>query len=374
MKVSSFLIKPVSGSCNMACRYCFYRDVTAHREEGNLGRMSPDTLDLLIRRALEETEQYCSFAFQGGEPTLAGLPFYRRLIELQQKYNTRGLQIHNAIQTNGFGLDADWADFFARNHFLVGISIDGTRELHDAARVDHNDQGTYTEVQKTIRLFNAAGVEYNILCVVTSALARHPEQVYRSFRKNGWDYMQFIPCLDPLEDERGGERWSLTPERYGSFLCRLFDLWYEDALKHDAPSIRHFDNWLGLLLGRPPENCAMSGQCQPYFVVEANGGVYPCDFYVTDDWYMGSILTDSLTDIAAVSQRFRREAAPLTEACKRCKYAYLCRGGCRRDRVRTPEGYDENYYCTAYQAFFGHAAERLQQLARNPQSPYRTGL
>lgn len=374
MKYSSFLIKPASGSCNMACRYCFYRDVSAHREQGNLGLMSGEILEALVRRALEETEYVCSFAFQGGEPTLVGLPFYRQLVELQQKYNTHGVRIQNSIQTNGYRLNEEWARFFAENHFLVGISIDGTRELHDAARVNAVGNGTYDDVERVTRLFDTFHVEYNILCVVTASLARRGEQVYRHFLRHNWRYMQFIPCLDPLEAERGEEQWSLTPERYGRFLCRLYDAWYTDARQHKAPSVRHIDNWLGILCGYPPENCAMSGQCQPYFVVEADGGVYPCDFYVTDEWRMGNIASDSLDNLlhSETAKRFRL-TVPLTEECRQCVYAPLCRGGCRRDRMMTAEGFAVNYYCEAYRKFFAHALPSLRQLALNPRSPYRVG-
>ena len=362
---ASLLIKPASGSCNMACRYCFYRDVSERREVPNLGRMSDVVMERLICRALEESERGCSFAFQGGEPTLAGLDFFRRFVETVRAHNQRNLPVQYAIQTNGLLIDDEWAAFFARERFLVGVSLDGDRETHNAARVTAQDKGTFDAVLRSIDRLRRAGVDFNILCVVTSYTARHAERLYRFFRRQGFDYLQFIPCLDSLEEERGGYFWSLTPERYASFLTRTFDLWYAEMAAGKRVSVRNFDNWLGILLGQPPENCAMSGRCAAYFVVEADGSVYPCDFYVTDAWRLGNLANQSLEQLRNSPTAMHFEAQSTVPAdCRACQWYPLCRGGCRRDRELPDGRVEANVFCSAYQTFFAHAAGRLQQLAQ----------
>jgi len=181
----NILIKPVSGACNLRCRYCFYTDVAEKRIQQNYGIMTEETLDVIVRKALEYGDSYVGFAFQGGEPTIAGLDFYRRLMELEAKYNRKGLRIGNAIQTNGILIDAEWARFFAENQFLVGLSLDGPKEIHDLNRIDFRDKGSYNQVMKTVHLFNQYHVEYNILSVVSKLVARHIEQVYNFFMKQG---------------------------------------------------------------------------------------------------------------------------------------------------------------------------------------------
>lgn len=372
MKYISLLVKPVSGSCNMNCRYCFYRDVSESRSIENLGKMSDATLETMVQRVFEECEDSCSFAFQGGEPTLAGLDFYEKLVVFQKKYNTKGLNVTNSIQTNGLDLDESWAEFFKRENFLVGVSIDGDKELHDTSRVDRKDKGTFSRILKTVNLFNKHGVDYNILCVLTSYVARYPERVYKYFKGQGFKYLQFIPCLDPLAEERGGSFYSLKPDRFESFLKRMFDLWYDDCIKNEGISIRHFDNWLGLLLGYPPENCAMSGRCAVYFVLEADGSVYPCDFYVTDEWKMGNIATDKFVDMqqSDTAKRFVAASGALDNTCMECKYYYLCRGGCRRDRVELSNDKTINYYCSAFKGFFDYSLDRFRQVASMDKHPY----
>jgi len=355
----------------MACKYCFYRDVTDRRSTGNLGIMTDETLELMIKNALSECETEVSFAFQGGEPTLAGLDFFKKVISLEKKHNTNGVKVHNVLQTNGLELDEGWADFFVENGFLVGVSLDGDKELHDTARLDRADKGTHSRIMQTLDLFRRKGVDFNILCVISSYVARYPEKVYNFFKKQGFNYLQFIPLLDPLEEKRGGNFWSLTPSRYASFLKKLFDLWYLDCKKHDGVSIRHFDNWLGLLMGFPPENCAMSGRCAVYFVVEADGSIYPCDFYVTDEWKMGNIADGKTFAELQRSDAATRFIAGSTtpENCSACKYYFLCRGGCRRDREPLAEN-AENFYCQAYTQFFDYATDRLREISLMEVHPY----
>ena len=356
----SLLIKPASDLCNARCGYCFYTDVSSHRDTKSRGLMQPEVLEALVRRALAEAEGFCSFTFQGGEPTLAGLDFFRRLPELEQKYNVRGLPIRHAIQTNGLTLDEEWARFLRENHFLAGLSIDGTRELHDALRPDAEGNGTYARAVRAAALLERHQVEYNVLCVVNNAVARHPQRVYAALRK--YRYLQFIPCLDGLDGQR--MPWSLEPERYGEFLKGVFDGYYADFFSGAPVSVRGFDNYVGMLLGRPPESCGMSGVCACGFVTEADGSVYPCDFYALDEYRLGDVRTDSFEALRNAAEPFLRPSRLIHGDCRRCEWFPLCRGGCRRERETAPDGSaGKNRLCAAYRSFFAYAYPRMQRLA-----------
>lgn len=363
----SVLIKPASGACNMRCRYCFYNDEMANRETAVMGMMTPETLEVVVRRMLEATGRECTFMFQGGEPTLAGLDFYRTLEALVARYNTRGVRVRYAIQTNGFAVDEEWARLFARMHFLVGLSLDGGRELHDANRRTPSGRGTFDAVMRTAQLLRRHGVEFNILTVVTGATARGALRLHNFFRAQGFGYQQYIPCLDPL-CEAGNEcaAPSLTAEQYGTFLCRSFDAWYAELVRGNYIYNRTFENWMAVMLGMRPENCGMAGICSPQYVIEADGGVYPCDFYVLDEYRLGSILTDSLEALDARRDElgFIERSTVLHPDCRACRYLPLCRGGCYRERVEVAPGEPpKNRFCAAYLRFFAYAEPRLRDAA-----------
>lgn len=363
----NILIKPASSACNMACKYCFYRDVAEHREQAFEGMLSLQKMERVIRAGMEYADHSCSFAFQGGEPTLAGLDFYRGVVELQKKYARSGVEIHNAIQTNGMLIDEEWAVFLAENRFLVGLSLDGPAELHNLNRLDTVGEGTFNRVMRAARLMEKHGVEFNILCVVTGRNARSVEKNYRFYRRQGFRWLQFIPCLDSLEQQRGEEKYHLSAENYGDFLIRLFDLWYEDLQRGEYISIRHLDNWLSILLGGQPEVCSMTGQCAVQFVVEGDGGVYPCDFYVLDEWRMGTVGESSFAEMqrGEVAARFIQASLRVPNKCRRCRWYGLCRNGCRRNRMTLLDGeVDRNCYCEAYQRFFSQREKQLMQAAR----------
>ena len=366
MPALGVLIKPVSGSCNMRCRYCFYRDMMNKRETACCGIMSEDTLEQLIRQAFAYADTGCTFIFQGGEPTLRGLPFYERLIELVAAYNIRRLPVNYAFQTNGYTIDETWASFFAKHRFLVGLSVDGTKDIHNYFRPDQRDNGTFSAVLRSAACLDRAGVFYNILTVITAQLARHIEQVYSFYKKNRWSYQQYIPCLDPLGEPRGQERFSLTPSDYAAFLKKLFDLWYADLCTDKPVSIRYFDDLLLILKGYPPQSCGMVGQCSCQNVIEADGSVYPCDFYVLDDWKLGNIREQSFAQLHASPRAaaFIAASRPLPQKCRQCPWQALCRNGCRRDRLGiSKEESGENYYCAAFQEFLAYASPRLACLA-----------
>ena len=360
------LIKPASGSCNLRCRYCFYEDEMSLRSTANYGIMSLETLEAVVEKSLAYADRSCGFTFQGGEPTLAGLDFFRELMRLEEKHNRKGVQISNAIQTNGFGLDEAWAAFFAENHFLVGVSLDGNKYTHDACRVGPDGGGTFEAVMKTIALFERFSVEYNILTVVNRATAERADKIYSFYAKNHFRYQQYIACLDPMGEPAGGRDYSLTPERYGDFLIRLFDLWYLDLQKGRQPYIRQFENYVALLLGYEPESCEQRGRCSLQYVVEAVGSVYPCDFYVLDRYRMGNFLENTVEELEQRGREsgFVQASLEPDKACRACPYLRLCRGGCRRNREIGPDGaLGKNYFCPAYKRFFDVALPRLREIA-----------
>jgi uncharacterized protein len=365
MPTVDMLIKPASGLCNMRCKYCFYADVADNREVRSYGLMSEETQKELVKKALASADGYCNFAFQGGEPTLAGLDFFRRQVELEQRYNFRGIRVTNSIQTNGLAIDEEWAKFLAENHFLVGLSLDGPREIHDALRTDPAGAGTFDRVMETVKLFRKHKVDFNILTVISKPVAQNAKKVYSFFRSCNFKYLQFIECLDPFDAQP--REYSLTPEDYGQFLKVTFDEYYRDFQRGQYVSVRTFDNYITMLLGNPPESCGMSGVCTAYNLVEANGNVYPCDFYVLDKYLLGNIHTHSFADFAHsnIAAAFVKESLHVDPACRRCKWYRLCHGGCKRCREPFVEGKPGlNRFCEAYQGFFQYAYPKMEQMAR----------
>lgn len=363
MKPISLLIKPASSLCNMSCKYCFYADVSDNREIKSYGIMRDDTLENIVKKAFDYAEGIANFAFQGGEPTLAGLNFYKKLLDLQKKYNTNNIRVNNAIQTNGFNVNDEWAKFFADNKFLVGLSIDGTRDIHNSLRVDKSQRGTYDRIIKTATLFEKHRVEYNILCVVNNFVARYPKKVYDTLKK--YKYIQFIPCLDNFDGTKS--KFSLTNKRYTNFLKVTFDEYYKDFLKGNYVSVRNFDNYINMLMGKPPENCAMNGACTCYFVIEGDGSVFPCDFYVLDEWKLGNINENSFDEMITsdLAHKFVEVSKYKDEKCESCKYHFLCRGGCRRDREPLIDGKPcLNRLCDSYIDFFEHSYSKMYEIAR----------
>ena len=364
----SVLIKPASGICNMKCDYCFYCDEAKKRITKSYGFMTERTLRNVIRKTMLHADGMISYVFQGGEPTLRGLEFFEKVIEYQKQYNKNRVYVNNAIQTNGYALNEEWAKFFKENHFLVGFSLDGTKENHDLYRHNTEGEGTYDRILKSINLMDAYGVDYNILTVVTKDTAEHISEIYKEYQTRGWNYQQYIACLDPLGEERGKNPYALTPVQYGSFLIELFQLWYEDWKKKKQPYIRQFDNYIGILMGYQPESCDQRGSCGVQTVVEADGSVYPCDFYMLDEYLLGNFNEHRLDEI----EKRRREigfvdrSRSLTENCQTCQHHILCRGGCQRNRDwnEDKKGY-ESYFCISYQMFFEACRDRLCEVAKN---------
>ena len=359
------MIKPASGLCDMRCSYCFYADAMKRRDQASYGIMSLETLEHVIREIFAFAEGACTIAFQGGEPTLAGLPFYERCLELEKRYNTKNIPVSHALQTNGYGLSEDWYPFFAKNHFLIGLSIDGLKATHDACRKDSQGQDTYFRVLETARALEQAGVPFNVLTVVNARTAPRIRKIYARYQKLGFAWQQYIACLDPLQEKPGQQAYSLTPEVYGQFLIQLWELWEQDFAKGEQPYIRQFENYIGILLGQLPESCEQRGVCSFQNVVEADGSVYPCDFYVLDGYRLGNLCTDSFQVIEQrrKESRFVESSFERGENCQTCPYRVLCRGGCRRHREQPGGGIGENYFCRSYQMFFKACLPHIERIA-----------
>lgn len=355
----SILIKPASSACNLACSYCFYKDVAAHREHAFEGMLTLDMLEKVISSGMEYAENICSFAFQGGEPTLAGLDFYKRVLEIQQKYQKKGVEIRNSIQTNGMVINEEWAEFLSAHHFLVGLSLDGPAEIHNLNRIDLQQRGSFNTVMRTVRLFRKYQVDFNILCVLTKRNARAIEKVFRFYQKEGFNWLQFIPCLDPFDTSAEKMNYSLTTEDYSFFLTKIFDIWFAEFKKGNYISIRHLDNWLSMMINEPPESCNMTGHCSIQFVVEGDGSVYPCDFYVLDQWNLGKVGELPFADMVKSQKAddFISTSYVVPEDCRNCRWFALCRNGCRRER----DAAGVNIYCKAVKSFFDSRAPQMRQ-------------
>lgn len=365
MRQVSYLIKPASSLCNLRCRYCFYEDEAKNRVQKSMGVMTEQTMKLLIAEAYSKVSRggFVQFTFQGGEPTVAGLDYFRAFAKEAHETCPEGVKISFSIQTNGILLDEEWADFFLKERFLVGISLDGEKEIHDGNRVDPKEKGTWSRVEKNARMLLKKGVMVNVLCVVTKALARRPKTVYESLKKTGFRYLQFIACLDPIGTERGSMPWSLTPEAYGKFLCNLFDLWYADWEKGDYHSIRLFEDYIHLLLEDGASTCATCGNCGDYTVVEGDGSLYPCDFFCFDQWKIGK-LGEENEKRDELKQRFMTYGSVKPEECLSCRFRPLCNGGCKNDWYRDEKGAFHNYYCSSFRTLFAYALPRMLTIVR----------
>lgn len=366
MEAVTVMIKPSSSNCNMRCKYCFYFDEANKREIPSHGFMQPETMEKIIEKVIEMASEQCNFFFQGGEPTLIGLDYFKQFIDCVNKYNEKGVEVHYSLQTNGYVIDHKWAEFFAKYNFLVGISLDGNKDIHDLHRIDAQGQATYKRIMKGIQILNAHKVEFNILSVITAQSAREIVKNYRFFSRNNFLWQQYIPCLDPVGEERGNASYSITPEIYSQALKKLFDLWHQDIMNDKIVSIRFFDNLVGMLLQFPPESCGMAGICSIHYVFEADGSAYPCDFYMLDEFCLGNINFNSFEelDIKRKELRFVEKSKKVDNDCKVCKWYQLCRGGCRRDRDDfASEELTKTYLCKSYQEFFEYAYPRLCEIA-----------
>jgi uncharacterized protein len=347
-RIESLLVKPVSAVCNLDCAYCFYldREADPYRSLPER-RMSLETLERLVDTFLFYSYPNSVLAFQGGEPTLAGLKFFEKLIEFEKQYGRDGQSVSNSIQTNGILIDDDWCGLFREYRWLVGVSLDGPQEMHDAYRRNKAGQGTWRQVMRGIEILGKNQVEFNVLCVLSQANVGRPKELYRFFRGLGVDYIQYIPLAE-FDGDGNPLPPSITAEQYGRFLVETFELWWPERRK---ARIRCFDNLAEALAGRSPGDCSLLETCDSYCVVECNGDVYPCDFFVEREWKLGNVMVDSWAEIARRERRFGFAAKKTLAApeCLACEYQPVCRGGCLKYRHGPRRRFEDlDYFCAAY--------------------------
>ena len=364
--LDSLLIKPAGPDCNLDCTYCFYLDKAGLFPETKTHRMSLETLEELVKQTMQHGSRHISFGWQGGEPTLMGLPFFRKAVEFQAKYGG-GKSVGNGLQTNGLVLDGEWAEFLATYKFLVGLSLDGPEHVHDRYRVAKGGQGSWQRAVDSAGLLLSAGVATNALVVVNDYSVRYPEEIYAFHKALGLNYMQFIPCVetDPRNPAVAAP-YSVSAEQYGEFLKAVFDLWYADISDGvAATSVRYFDSVFHKYVGLNAPDCTLMRSCGAYLVVEHTGDVYACDFFVEDSWKLGNVHTGRLDEMlnAGRQHEFGEMKAALPQECTACQWLSTCQGGCTKDRIRDPRDRGSNHFCESYKMFFAHADGRLKQLA-----------
>jgi len=364
MQPFTLLIKPTGSDCNLDCKYCFYKHRAPEVGRGRQ-RMSDEVLQRLVKDYMELRFGFCGFAWQGGEPTLMGLDFYKKAVELQKKYGKPGQEVGNSLQTNAILLNDEWCQFLHDNKFLVGISIDGPKEMHDYYRLDHSGAGTFDKVVRAIELCKQYKVEFNALTLLNNVNVGHPDELFDFFIGAGIKYLQFIPCveLDPVTGEVTD--FSITPQQYGQFLCRIFDRWYDYGPEN--LSIRDFDSIVSYCYVERHTICTFDQQCSQYIVIEHSGDAFCCDFFVEPRWRLGNIFETPIEKLAASSKKreFARAKQNLCNKCLVCRHLALCRGGCMKDRVPfDKESFGrESYFCEAYKRFFDYAVPRFMQIA-----------
>ncbi len=376
------LAKPVGPLCNLDCKYCFYLE-KEHLYQGERSwEMPDDVLETFIRQYIASHDSdVVTFAWQGGEPTLLGVPYFKRVLDLQRRF-AGGKIIENALQTNAFTIDSEWAQFLAENRFLVGVSIDGPAALHDAYRVDKGGQPTHARVLRGIEHLQAARVEFNTLTVVNRKNSCYPLEVYRFLKQIGSSFLQFIPVVErvatrPAQDglvligpssrEATVSEWSVEPRQYGEFLCAVFDDWVGNDVGQIF--VQLFDVALEHWLGLPSSLCVFAETCGSALAIEHQGDVYSCDHYVYPENRLGNIMEHSLLSLAAgaAQEAFglaKRDTLPAY--CKSCDVRFACHGECPKHRFAvTPDGeYGLNYLCAAYKRFFHHIDPCMQFMGR----------
>ena len=360
------LAKPTGAVCNLDCKYCFYLDKEELYPHSNF-RMSSQVMETYVRQLIEAHQApSVSLSWQGGEPTLMGLDFFRQVVAHAEKHRKPGTRIEHTIQTNGVLLDDEWCSFLREHGYLVGLSLDGPRELHDAYRVDKRGQPTFLRVMRALRLLQKHGVEHNLLTTVSAANAGHPLEVYRFLRDEaGARFIQFIPIVERRPAPDLVTDRSVRSDEWGTFLITVFDEW----IKRDVGRVfvQMFDAALGSWLGVHPGLCIFAEKCGDALVLEHNGDVYSCDHFVTPDYRLGNILETPLGDLVSSppQRRFGSDKKDtLPRYCRECEVRFACNGECPKNRfISTPDGEPGlNYLCAGYRRFFNHIDPYMRKM------------
>lgn len=359
MNKIELLIKPSSYLCNLDCSYCFYKKTKSIYPNAKI--MDLKTLEFFIKRFMDYSEgRDIYFCWQGGEPLICGIDFYFNVIEFQKKYGKRGQIVGNTIQTNGILIDEKWIEFFKKYNVFVGISLDGPEEIHNFYRKYKDGRKTFNKVMENIRLLKSADVQFNILSTIGENSGKYPEKIFEFFIKKDFKYLQFIPATDRKKGKISD--FSITPLTYSKFLCRIFDLWWNNG--SPFVSIRFFDNILEVLLGLEVSNCTLKKRCGEYLVIEHNGDIYPCDFFVMPEFKLGNIYTDEIEKIYEKLENFGKMKEIELSECKKCRWNFICNNGCMWQRyVKNGNLKGVDYLCPAYKNFFTHSYKRFKILS-----------
>lgn len=385
------MVKPAGSACNLCCAYCFYLSKATLADGPGCRPMSDDTLELLIRSYIRDvTASEVVFTWQGGEPTLLGIDFFRRVVELEKKHAKPGQKIHNDLQTNGTLINEEWCRFLKENRFLVGLSIDGPKKLHDAFRVAKDGSTTFDKVFQAARLLKRFGIPFNTLTCVNQVNASYPLDVYRFLRREiGSTHLQFTPVVEPrgfdhtspqaidaallpkADDMRARPGhsdsivtdWSVDPEDWGEFLCKIFDEWRNRD--YGKVLVNQFETLVSQHLGLGPQMCVYADTCGKAVAVEHDGRVYSCDHFVYPEYCIGNIHENRLRDIVLFRRQVKfgyAKSETLPQYCRQCEYLADCRGECPKNRIlRTPDGeMGLNYLCRGFKTFYAHALPQVE--------------
>jgi len=360
--------KPAGAHCNLECRYCYYLEKESLYPQAKPSRMADDLLEEYIAQQIAITPgPEITFSWHGGEPTVLGLEYFRRIVELQGKHRPNGRRIINTIQTNGVLLTDDWCRFFAAEHFAVGLSLDGPPALHDAYRVTKDKKATQGQVMRAYGLLREHKLSVDLLCVVHARNVQYPLEVYRFFKEIGAQYLSFIPLVEPRSDSPGGvsER-TVPPRAFGDFLCAIFDEWFRQDIGRII--VQNFEEAARPAFGLDHSLCIFRPTCGDVPVVEHNGDFYRCDHFVTPEHRLGNIRETPLGELllSPAQEAFgRAKQETLPRYCRTCDVLSMCNGGCPKDRIiRTPDGEGGlNYLCAGYRRFFTHCRPYTVQLA-----------
>ncbi|MEP2531824.1 anaerobic sulfatase maturase [Shimia sp.] len=377
------MTKPIGPRCNIDCAYCYYLEKEKLFPSEKKFRMSDDVLDAYIRQTVETSLEAglpeVSFAWQGGEPTMLGVDYFRKIIALQKKYAPENTKVSNAIQTNGMLLNDDWGAFLHDNAFLVGLSVDGPKKIHDRYRVDRAGRPTFDAVMAGLDVLQRHNVDYNAMTTVHRANSGKAKEVYRFLKGAGFEFLQFIPIAErsagdglasaPQVDMDPGNNvtnWSVAPRAYGKFLCDVFDAWFKNDI--GKVYVQYFDVQLGLWMGAPSTLCIFAETCGNGLALEHDGSLYACDHYVYPEYRLGNITETPLRDMLWRQDQIEfglDKKNSLTGQCQSCSFRFACNGGCPKHRfAKSKSGEDgHNYFCESYTMFMRHAGERLQKMA-----------
>ena len=359
------MAKPVGSRCNMRCSYCYYLEKGQYSSHEKQSRMSFGLLERLIRQYIEASPgPVVSFTWHGGEPTLAGMDFYKKALELEHRYLPSGWQVWNNLQTNGILLNDAWCRFLKENHFDVGLSIDGSEAVHNKNRRDRGGNPTYDKVVRATERLKQAGIMPDLLCTVNSATLTDPVGVYEGLKRLGTGWIQFIPIVVRLEDGSMAPE-SVTPEGYGDFHCQVFDQWVRNDL--GRLDVQLFAETARVLAGGEASVCYMAPVCGRVLIVEEDGAVYACDHFVDGEHRIGNLQQGNLGTMVDSEQQIRfgrQKMDALTQQCRECVHLPLCRGGCLKDRFDVSRDNEpgQSYLCAGLEKFFTHATVALSKM------------